>query len=125
MAKIGVNKKEIVLGKLTVKRFLDEENKIVIQGSFATHKYFEEIKNIETYRLKISGIEVLEEIFGSDDFDIIYNFIAKNIEMKNSGVTYTEDEIEVVEKTLYDNEGYIKNSNLSVLSNLNILEEKE
>lgn len=125
MAKIGVNNKDLVLGKISVRRFIDEDDKLIIQGSFATHNYFEEIKSLETYRFSITDVEVLEEVFGSDDYDIIYNFSAKKLDIKNQGVVYDENEHEQIEKNLYDDNGYLIKSNLSALSMNGIISEED
>lgn len=125
MAKIGVNNKDLVLGKISVRRFIDEDDKLIIQGSFATHSYFEEIKSLETYRFSITDVEVLEEVFGSDDYDIIYNFSAKKLDIKNQGVVYDENEHEQIEKNLYDDNGYLIKSNLSALSMNGIISEED
>lgn len=113
MAKLSINEDFIIKGKITVRRYLDEDGNINIVGALATHYYFEEIKNIETYRYEIKGIEVLEEVFGSDDFDIVYNFKAKSLIVKNSFSNLSEEEIKNIEDNIYDEDYYLLNSNLS------------
>lgn len=113
MAKLSINEEFVIKGKLTARRFLDEEGKVNIIGALATHYYFEEIKNIETYRYELKNVEVIEEIFGSDDFDIVYNFKAESMIVKNNFTNLSEKEIEDIEKNIYDGDCYLINSNLS------------
>lgn len=113
MAKLSINEDFIIKGKITVRRYLDGEGNINIVGALATHYYFEEIKNIETYRYEIKGVEVLEEVFGSDDFDIVYNFKAKSLIVKNSFSNLSEEEIKNIEDNIYDEDYYLLDSSLS------------
>lgn len=113
MAQISVNDEYIINGKLTVQRSLTDEGDVTIIGSFATHYYFEEIKSLETFRYSIREIEVREETFGSDDFDIAYSFIAKSFDVKNDMSNLTIEEIGEIESKVYDEEGYVIGSNMS------------
>lgn len=108
MAKISVNDEFIVNGVLTVKRYITEDNEIAIAGTFACHYYFEEIKKLETFRYSITGVEVKEEIFESDNFDIIYNFNAKAIDNKQGLSNLTNEEISKIEEEIYGKDGYVK-----------------
>ena len=72
MAKLIVNNKFELNGKITVRRTLENESLIIV-GSLATHYYLEEITSLETDRFIIDKIEVFEEVFGSDDFDSYEN----------------------------------------------------
>lgn len=108
MAKISVNDEFVVNGILTVKRFIDEDEQVVIAGSFACHYYFEEIKKLETYRYSITDIDVKEEVFGADDFDIVYNFNAKSLDNKHGISNLTNEMISKIEEDIYGNEGYVK-----------------
>ena len=74
MANIKVNNELVVKGKVSITRKRTEENEIIIYGSFMTHIYYEEINTLETERYLITGIDVYEEMYGSDDYNIIYNF---------------------------------------------------
>lgn len=110
MANIIVNNKLTVKGKLTVNRTINEDKTgFIISGIFATHLYHEDIKSLETNRFFISGIEVFSESYGSDDYNINYNFIAKNFKLKDimdEGVGYILyfDEMQEIEKEMYKNE---------------------
>lgn len=113
MARISVNDEYIVNGKLTVRRFLDEEGRLITTGTFATHYYVEEINKLETYRYTITGIEIQEEVFGSDDFDIVYSFVADNIDIRNGMSNLSNEEIRAIENSIYNKEGYLLGSNLA------------
>lgn len=113
MARISVNDEYIVNGKLTVSRSLNN-NEIVINGTFASHYYFEEIKSLTTYRYEIKNIEVVEELFGSDDFDIVYNFTAKDFDVRDGMTNLTDKKIDEIESKIYDEQGYLLNSNMRV-----------
>lgn len=114
MARISVNDEYIVNGKLTVSRALDKNNEIIINGTFASHYYFEEIKSLTTYRYEIKDIEVIEELFGSDDFDIVYNFTAKEFDVREGMTNLTDKEIDYIESKIYDENGYLLNSNMGM-----------
>lgn len=112
MSNITVNEKFLVNGKLSVRRALNEEGKIVVSGSLATHYYFEEIETLRTHRLVLEGIEVYEELYGSDDFDIVYNFVANSLDVINGFTFMNEKEVDVIHKKLYNELGFAKGSNL-------------
>lgn len=116
MAKISVNEEFLINGKLTIRRVLND-GELTILGSFATHYYFEEIKKLESFRYLITDIEVYEEVFGTDDFDILYNFKAKNIDVKGGFTNLTESKIDTIHSNIYDEEGYVINTNISEVKN--------
>jgi len=73
MAKIVVNNEKVVNGKMSITRHLDiTTNILTIVGQFATHRYFEEIKSLQSERYYIGDITVYQESFGSEDFNIVY-----------------------------------------------------
>lgn len=113
MARVSINDEYIVNGKITVRRFYNENGDLITAGTFATHYYVEEINKLETYRYSITGIEVKEEVFASDDFDIVYSFIAENIDIRNGMSNLTNEQIEKIENTFYDKEGYLLDSNMA------------
>ena len=110
MAQFSINDEIIIKGKMTVRRVLDAEGNISIVGSLATHYYFEEIASIDSYRFTVKGVEVFEEIFASDDFDILYNFKAKSINVKKNYSNLGSDEITKIENNIYKEDGYLKES---------------
>lgn len=112
MAKISINEEFIVNGKFTIKRVLNDDNELIVIGTLMTHFYLEEIESLETYRYLIKGIDVREESFGSDDYDIAYTFTAKEIIIKNDMTNLEDEKREVIESGIYNEEGYIYGSTL-------------
>lgn len=100
MKQIFINRSNVVNGYLTILRTKDEHNKVSVEGVLKTHKYIEEIKELETERYKLSEVDVYQEGFGSDDFFILYKFTAKNLTIKSGESPYTESEIKKREKEL-------------------------
>ena len=94
MAKIIItndNNEEIqVEGRMTFKvsKAIKEDGTetMVCLGQLATHKYFEEITKIKTDRFILENVEVTDETFGTNDFNILYEF-----EVHNYGWTIKED----------------------------------
>lgn len=112
MAQVSINDEYVVNGRLTVRRFKDENNEIKIVGTLATHYYIEEILKLETFRYSIEGIEVAEEVFGSDDFDIVYNFTADSLDIKYGISDLNNELINNIEKSIYGKQGYTLNTEL-------------
>lgn len=110
MASIVINNKITAKGKVSVSRTLNEEKDgFIITGAFSSHLYYEDIKSLETSRFKVSGIEVYQESFGSDDFNINYYFIAKKLTLKdvmNDGIGFIlyGEEMKMIENEMYKNE---------------------
>lgn len=110
MAKLLINNEKVVKGKLTITRTLNQEKTgFIYNGVLATHYYIEEIKSIEAERFSIDGVEVYQESYGSDDFDILYNFTFKDFELKDIlnkgyGTILSEEEIFNLEEKLYKND---------------------
>ena len=94
-----------VKGRLTftTELFKDETGMeyIRVEGQMVTHKYIEDIFKIETHRYLLSDIEVYKETFGSDDFNILYEFIAKDYTIKNGATNLSNELIEEIEKEMY------------------------
>lgn len=109
MAKIKINKEHIVNGKLSISRTLNEtKDGFIITGVLATHLYLEDIKSLESSRYIVKDIEVYQESFGSDDYDIYYNFTAgvfklKDVIKEGIGTILYSDEIEMIETEMYKN----------------------
>jgi hypothetical protein len=101
MAQVVVNDNEVVNGKFTVGRRMDESKNLIIEGQFLTHRYFEDIVTLESDRYKIEDVEVFQESFGSDDFSIVYLFTAGRITVKGGESNLTYREIEAMESKLY------------------------
>lgn len=110
MAHVIVNDSDdlIVEGRLSLSRKLVDDQ-IVTEGRFATHYYFEEIEQLETTRYLINNVQVFQEDFGTEDFDIVYSFVGE-LEVKG-GLYIKKDEEKINKKhlELYDEEGGYKN----------------
>lgn len=104
----GNNKVKQVKGRLSFETNLveneDGEKEIVVKGQMTTHRYFEEIEELETNRYIISGITVYNEVFGSEDFKILYNFIATSYTIKGGETNLTEELIKSLEAKEFDND---------------------
>ncbi len=86
MAAILVNKEKEIQGKITVTRGVDIHNdvkKMFVEGLLKTKEYIEEITELETDRLIIEKVIVHQETFGSEEEEIVYNFIAGDLEFKD------------------------------------------
>lgn len=107
MAKIIINDEVRANGKLSATRTLNEEkNGFIISGVLASHLYYENIKSLESNRFILTGVEVYQEAFGSDDYDILYYFTAKKLILKDhieNGIGYIlySDEMRMIEEEMY------------------------
>ena len=104
MAKIIINKNKEVKGKLSISRALTEDDEIIIGAILTTHRYFEEITEIESERYHLTDVKIIKEDFGSNDFDIQYTLIAKDLEIKNGDTNLPNKVIEMIEKDIYKSE---------------------
>lgn len=124
MAEIKVNTEKFVNGRLTVERekiqISNEESQILTKGLFTTHEYFEEINTLESERYLLQGIEVIKESFGSNDYNIGYEFLIGNLIVKED---YIPNEIkELIEAIEYEEDKeYFHSKNWN--NALNIYEE--
>ena len=107
MASIVINNELKVNGNLTFKRTINENKTgFNIEGVLSTHLYFDNITSIDTQRFSLKGVEVLEENFGSDDYNILYLFTAEDLESfgaEDNGVYYIlyGDEMKMIEDEMY------------------------
>ena len=106
MAQIKINKDRFVEGKCTVKQRLVEDEKgngnVVVHGIFSTHDYIEELNTLESERYLLLGVKVFEETFGTNDYEITYEFTAESLTIKDD---YVPDKVKaVVEADLYQDE---------------------
>lgn len=110
MANIIINNRFSANGKLSVDRTLNEtKDGFIITGVFASHLYYEDIKSLESNRFKVSGVQVYQESFGSDDYNILYHFIADKFTLKDlmqDGIGYIlyGEEMEMIEDEMYKND---------------------
>ena len=113
MAKIIINNRVSANGNISVYRTLNEtRDGFIISGMFASHLYYEDIKSLESKRFKVSGVQVYQEDFGSDDYNILYRFIADNFILKDvmeDGIGYIllDEEIKQIESEMIVNIEYI------------------
>ena len=103
---IKINKDRFVEGKFTVKQRLVEDEKgngnVVVHGIFSTHDYIEELNTLESERYLLLGVKVFEETFGTNDYEITYEFTAESLTIKDD---YVPDKVKaVVEADLYQDE---------------------
>lgn len=98
----GNNKVKNVKGRLSFETRLIEneegEKTIAVKGQMTTHRYFEEIEQIETDRYLLEDITVYNEVFGSEDFKILYNFVANSYLIKGGESNLSEELIAELEK---------------------------
>ena len=100
---IVVNGEERVGGKIEFSMKINEAERdplsseeyysILMEGKLITKFYETDIRNLETRRYFIDGIEVYKEDFSSLTDDIIYSFKAKSIRVKYQE-TETPEELE-------------------------------
>lgn len=103
MSEILINDTIIVEGELSFKKTVDNSQKppkLIIEGLLSTHKYFEEITQVESERYVLKGINVQQESYGSNDFNIVYGFYAVSAEAKGGQSIYTEKEIQEIEQSI-------------------------
>ena len=116
MALIRVNKEDKNLfGALTFDReaIVDPDTgKIIgtsINGILAIHDYIDDIYEIESERYLLKNVSVYKESFGSNEYMILYHFIAEDLKIKED--VLDEDikwliEEESIEREIKDREWY-------------------
>ena len=89
MAVIKVNNDDTVniYGRLSIEReaAYNEEGEYVgfqITGMLAVHEYIEEITEIESERYLLKNVNVYKESFGSNEYLILYYFVAEDMDVK-------------------------------------------
>jgi hypothetical protein len=113
MANIIINDKLSVNGNCTFNREVNEDKTgFIISGVLLTHLYFDDISTIQTKRFKLTGVEVQREVFGSDDYNIGYQFICSDLEILGSeieGISYIlyPEEMKMIEDEMYKDEHQI------------------
>ena len=80
-----------------------------INGILAVHDYIEEIHTIESERYLLNDVTVYKESFGSNEYMILYHFVADDLEIKED--VLDEDikwliEEESIEREIKDREWY-------------------
>lgn len=51
-----------------------EDDIVITRGKLAIHEYIEDISMIETDRFILMGVDVVKEVFGTNDYNILYEF---------------------------------------------------
>ena len=116
MALIRVNKEDKNLfGALTFDReaVMDPDTgKIIgtsINGILAIHDYIDDIYEIESERYLLRDVSVYKESFGSNEYMILYHFIAEDLKIKedilDDNIKWLIEE-ESVEREIKDREWY-------------------
>lgn len=116
MALIRVNKEDRNLfGALTFDReaIVDPDTgKIIgtsINGILAIHDYIDDIYEIESERYLLRDVSVYKESFGSNEYMILYHFIAEDLKIKedilDDNIKWLIEE-ESVEREIKDREWY-------------------
>lgn len=91
-----------VRGNFTVQALLEgETDNIEYTGQLVTHEYIPEIDTIKSDRFYIAGVSVYKEVYGSDDFNILYEFTAKSVDILDD--PFSEEEKEKIGDKLYPN----------------------
>lgn len=116
MALIRVNKEDTNLfGALTFDReaVVDPDTGRIIgssiSGILAVHDYIEDIETIESERYLLKNVSVYKESFGSNEYMILYHFIAEDLTVKDDVL---DDDIkwlieeESIEREIKDHEWY-------------------
>lgn len=102
------NKEHLIKGRLTfrVEKVEDEHGNVelITRGKMTTHYYFEDIKKIETDRYVLKDIDVYAEEFASNDFDILYNFLIDDYDVKGGITNLSQEIISKIEEEEYKNE---------------------
>lgn len=92
-------------GQMTVSLDKTTDGEIICIGNLALHQYIEEIETIESSRYLLTGVDVYKEIFGTNDFNILYEFtLTENGEFTVKEDTLSEEEINSILKEMYFNE---------------------
>ena len=82
MAQLIINERFYENGNVSFSRGANEDGTdFIVTGTMSTHLYIDDITSIETPRFKLSGVTVYQENFGSDDYNIHYNFIANRLDV--------------------------------------------
>lgn len=92
-------------GQMTVSLDKTTDGDIVCIGKLALHQYIEEIEKIESNRYLLTGVDVYKEVFGTNDFNILYEFtLTEEGEFTVKDETLSEEEIDSILNEMYLNE---------------------
>lgn len=85
MAKIKINNKHNIEGKVSLVNTKDDSSSPIIvsySGVLSARVYIEDLNRIETDKFIIDGVNVYYESLGSEEDDILYEFTAKSMKIK-------------------------------------------
>lgn len=89
----------------TIKRE-DEHGDIYFEtiGQLAIHEYIVDIDKIESARYLLENVDVYREVYGTDDFNILYEFTTNGIDVSVKESNMDKGKIDVLRKKEYENE---------------------
>ena len=95
-------------GKMTFETIKkeDEHGDIYFEtiGQLAIHEYIVDINKIESARYLLENVDVYREVYGTDDFNILYEFTANGIDVSVKESNMDKVKIDVLRKKEYENE---------------------
>ena len=95
-------------GKMTFETIKkeDEHGDIYFEtiGQLAIHEYIVDIDKIESARYLLENVDVYREVYGTDDFNILYEFTANGINVSVKESNMDKGKIDVLRKKEYENE---------------------
>ena len=95
-------------GKMTFETIKkeDEHGDIYFEtiGQLAIHEYIVDINKIESARYLLENVDVYREVYGTDDFNILYEFTANGIDVSVKKWKMDKGKIDVLRKKEYENE---------------------
>ena len=95
-------------GKMTFETIKkeDEHGDIYFEtiGQLAIHEYIVDIDKIESARYLLENVDVYREVYGTDDFNILYEFTANGVNVSVKESNMDKGKIDVLRKKEYENE---------------------
>ena len=95
-------------GKMTFETIKkeDEHGDIYFEtiGQLAIHEYIVDIDKIESARYLLENVDVYREVYGTDDFNILYEFTANGIDVSVKKSNMDKGKIDVLRKKEYEND---------------------
>lgn len=73
-----------IVDELTNEVTVKQQVNVIYEGVFECNLYFEEITTLEIPRLKIIGVDVITESFGSDDYLMQYTFTCEDLDFNGN-----------------------------------------
>ena len=95
-------------GKMTFETIKkeDEHGDIYFEtiGQLAIHEYIVDIDKIESARYLLENVDVYREVYGTDDFNILYEFTANGVNVSVKESNMDKGKIDALRKKEYENE---------------------